>query len=158
MDLSGNPSLTRQDPQINFNWGTGSPASNIPSDHFSVRWVRNVFFQSGTYTFNVFSDDGVRVYLKCIDRDGHSLKAAGDVTIQLFDLADDAKENLLARYEFPVADAAWALYQQGNCHYHAADYARADKLYARLAAEFSGSEWVRFADAKIELMSLGAGT
>jgi hypothetical protein len=63
MDLSGNPSLTRQDPQINFNWGTGSPASNIPSDHFSVRWVRNVFFQSGTYNFNVFSDDGVRVWL-----------------------------------------------------------------------------------------------
>lgn len=63
MDLSGNPSLTRQDPQINFNWGTGSPASNIPSDHFSVRWVRNVFFQSGTYNFNVFSDDGVRVWI-----------------------------------------------------------------------------------------------
>jgi tetratricopeptide (TPR) repeat protein len=60
--------------------------------------------------------------------------------------------------KFPVADAAWALYQQGNCHYHVADYARADKLYARLAAEFAGSEWVRFADARIELMSLGAGT
>jgi hypothetical protein len=63
MDLSGNPSLTRQDPQVNFDWGTGSPASNIPSDHFSVRWLRNVFFQSGTYNFNVFSDDGVRVWL-----------------------------------------------------------------------------------------------
>ncbi len=50
-------------------------------------------------------DDGVRVYLKCIDRDGHSLKAAGDVTIQLFDLADDAKDPLVARYEFPVAEA-----------------------------------------------------
>jgi len=59
---------------------------------------------------------------------------------------------------FPVADAAWALYQQGNCYYHMDDYAKADELFARLAAEFSESEWVRFADAKIELMALGTGT
>jgi hypothetical protein len=62
-ELSGEPSLVRQDPQINFDWGTGSPAPEIQSDHFSVRWTRTLFYRSGTYTFNAFSDDGVRVWL-----------------------------------------------------------------------------------------------
>lgn len=62
-DLSGEPSLVRQDPQINFDWGTGSPAPEIQADHFSVRWTRTTSFSSGTYTFNAFSDDGVRVWL-----------------------------------------------------------------------------------------------
>ncbi len=51
-------------------------------------------------------DDGVRVYLKTIDRDGHAVKAAGDVTVQLFDLAAGAPRNLLERHDFPAADAA----------------------------------------------------
>lgn len=32
-------------------------------------------------------DDGVTIYLRPIDRDGDTIKVAGDVTIQLFDLA-----------------------------------------------------------------------
>ena len=62
-DLSGNPSLIRQDPQINFDWGGGSPAPEIQSDSFSVRWTRTASFSSATYTFNAFSDDGIRVWL-----------------------------------------------------------------------------------------------
>jgi len=49
--------------------------------------------------------DGVRVFLKPIDADGHALKAAGDVTIQLFDLAAAPEKNLLATFTFPVAEA-----------------------------------------------------
>ena len=51
-------------------------------------------------------DDGVRVYLKPIDRNGHTLKAAGAVTIQLFDLSEGAAKNLLERHDFPVEQAA----------------------------------------------------
>jgi hypothetical protein len=46
------------------------------------------------------------VYLKPIDRDGHTLKAAGAVTVQLFDLSEGAARNLLERHDFSVAQAA----------------------------------------------------
>ena len=59
----------------------------------------------GKYTAGADLDDkpgqdGIRVYLTPIDRDGHAIKSAGEVKIQLFDLA--AKENLVAEYDFPV--------------------------------------------------------
>ncbi len=60
--LSGSPALTRNDTSINFNWGYGSPASQIPADNFSVRWTRQAYFgTAGTYTFSATSDDGIRV-------------------------------------------------------------------------------------------------
>jgi len=61
--LSGNPTVIRNDQQIFFNWGTGSPASGIPADHFSVRWTREAGFNAGTYRFFVHPDDGVRVWV-----------------------------------------------------------------------------------------------
>jgi len=62
-------------------------------------------------------DDGVRVYLRPVDRDGHALKAAGDVSIRLFDLAAKPEESLLAEYEFPVEEAA-KHWQAGFITYH----------------------------------------
>jgi hypothetical protein len=62
-DLAGNPALFREDPAIDFDWGTGSPAPWIPSDNFSVRWTRQLTFDPGYYRFSVQSDDGVRVWL-----------------------------------------------------------------------------------------------
>ena len=62
--LSGNPVLVRNDATINFNWGTGSPASSvIGNDNFTVRWTRTLNFSAGNYTFYARADDGVRVYL-----------------------------------------------------------------------------------------------
>ena len=61
--LSGLPSLVRQDGSVNFNWGTGSPASNIPVDNFSVRWSSAPYFDSGTYRFQANADDGVRIWV-----------------------------------------------------------------------------------------------
>jgi tetratricopeptide (TPR) repeat protein len=59
---------------------------------------------------------------------------------------------------FPLADVAWATYQEGNCYYHMTDYDRAKETYSRLADEFSGSEWVRFAEQKQEIMGIMPGT
>jgi tetratricopeptide (TPR) repeat protein len=59
---------------------------------------------------------------------------------------------------FPVADAAWALYQRGNCHFHMAEYDRAGEFYSRLATEFTDSEWVTYAEAKERLIGAGAGS
>lgn len=62
-DLSGAPVLSRYDAAINFNWGHGSPAAGLPTDNFSVRWIRDVWFAGGTFRFTVVSDDGVRLWV-----------------------------------------------------------------------------------------------
>ena len=61
--LAGLPSLVRNDPVIDFNWAYGSPDARIPPDNFSVRWVRTLSFNPGTYRFQFHVDDGVRMYL-----------------------------------------------------------------------------------------------
>ncbi len=61
--LSGSPVLTRDDAQINFQWGSGSPANTINADGFSVRWTRSMAFNPGTYRFSVTADDGVRLWV-----------------------------------------------------------------------------------------------
>jgi len=63
MNLSGQPSFLRDDREINFNWSVGSPAAGIAADQFSVRWTRQLNFPAGTYRFDVFSDDGVRLWV-----------------------------------------------------------------------------------------------
>ena len=62
-DLSGAPVLSRLDDAVNFSWGSGSPGSEVASDNFSARWVRDEWFAGGTYRFNILSDDGVRVWV-----------------------------------------------------------------------------------------------
>jgi PKD repeat protein len=62
-DLSGAPALVRDDPAISFDWGLGSPASQIPSDNFSARWSRTLNFSAGVYRFYTRTDDGVRLWV-----------------------------------------------------------------------------------------------
>ncbi len=45
-------------------------------------------------------DDGIRVYLLPRDAAGSTIKAAGDVTIQLFDLAEPRGANSLGEFRF----------------------------------------------------------
>ena len=62
-NLAGKPSLIRADIAPNFDWGTSSPASGMPADAFSVRWIRSLPFLDGNYRFYVTADDGLRVWL-----------------------------------------------------------------------------------------------
>jgi hypothetical protein len=48
---------------VDFDWGEGRPAINIPNDYFSVRWTRQVDFTGGAYHFTVTADDGVRLFI-----------------------------------------------------------------------------------------------
>ena len=64
----------------------------------------------------------------------------------------------VSRSKFPGSDAAWALYQRGNCYYHMAQYERASETYASLADEFADSEWANFAAEKEKLIRVQAGT
>ena len=62
--LSGSPAFTREEAYpLNHDWGSGGPGSGVPSDKFSIRASGKFYFAEGTYTFNVASDDGVRVWL-----------------------------------------------------------------------------------------------
>ncbi|RME51829.1 MAG: hypothetical protein D6790_19390, partial [Caldilineae bacterium] len=61
--LFGSPVLQREDPDLNFDWGTGSPASAVHPDRFSARWTRYISVTPGMYTFQAESDDGIRVWV-----------------------------------------------------------------------------------------------
>jgi hypothetical protein len=62
--LSGSPALVRNDTQIQFSWGSGSPApGTINSDGFSARWTQTLNFTAGYYTFSATTDDGVRLWV-----------------------------------------------------------------------------------------------
>jgi hypothetical protein len=82
-DLGGTQVLVRNDAAINFNWGAGSPASELPADNFSARWTRTLAFDAGLYRFHAIVDDGVRLYVDealVIDAwgDGSSREVSGE--------------------------------------------------------------------------------
>ena len=59
-----NLKLTRVDPTVNFNWGSGTPDPAIAVDSFSVRWTGQVKADfSEVYTFYTTSNDGVRLWI-----------------------------------------------------------------------------------------------
>lgn len=60
---------------------------------------------------------GVRVYLRPIDRHGSVLKAAGDVTVQLFDLAEPPEASLITECRYP-ADEISRYWTSGFVTYH----------------------------------------
>jgi hypothetical protein len=62
-NLSGDPRLVRNDANIDFTWGSDSPAPGLPADNFSIRWSREVDFGTGLYRFRAHADDGIRFYL-----------------------------------------------------------------------------------------------
>ncbi|MGW0912907.1 PA14 domain-containing protein [Streptomyces sp. NPDC002784] len=62
--FSGAPKKTDCDSVIDQNWGTGAPASGLPSNKFGVRWtVTRDFGSGGPFTLSASGLDGIRVYL-----------------------------------------------------------------------------------------------
>jgi hypothetical protein len=58
------PVLTRTDARVDFKWRGASPGSPVSADNFSVKWTGQVKAPvSGSYTFTVTGDDGVRLFL-----------------------------------------------------------------------------------------------
>jgi hypothetical protein len=56
--------LTREEPEVNFDWGPESPGLQVDVDHFSARWTgRLVPIHTETTTFHVLADDGVRFWV-----------------------------------------------------------------------------------------------
>jgi hypothetical protein len=59
----GSPAVTRSESEINYDWGSGSPAPSIDNDNWSARWTSNINFPAGTYRFVATMDDGMRVWV-----------------------------------------------------------------------------------------------
>ncbi|MES2982933.1 MAG: DUF6288 domain-containing protein [Verrucomicrobiota bacterium] len=58
------PVLSRTDPEVNFDWGKGTPDEFIKSEQFSVRWSGLLLVpETGDYTFSALNSDGIRVYV-----------------------------------------------------------------------------------------------
>jgi len=51
-------------------------------------------------------DDGITVYLKPLDRDGDAVKVAGDIRIELYDLANPSGQKLIGEYVVAVDQAS----------------------------------------------------
>jgi uncharacterized protein YraI len=59
--LSGDPTATRTDANIAFNWGISAPVNGVNADNFSIRWATDVYLNPGNYRFYALADDNVRV-------------------------------------------------------------------------------------------------
>jgi len=62
-NLRGAPVVVRNDSRVDFSWGQGSPAPEIPDDHFSARWSGRLDLPRGRYRFRVQVDDGARLWV-----------------------------------------------------------------------------------------------
>nr|WP_249409123.1 PA14 domain-containing protein [Frigoribacterium sp. CFBP 8751] len=62
-DFTGKtPVLVRTDPNVSFDWASGSPGPAVPNDYFLARWTGFLKAPAaGTYQFGVSRDDGARV-------------------------------------------------------------------------------------------------
>jgi len=110
--LSGTPALTRQDTDINFVWGAGSPSGAVNADNFSARWTRYISVTPGTYTFTAVSDDGIRLWIdNTLVLDKWSDHPATTYTVDRY--LDSGHHYLVVEYYEHVVDAtaklSWAL-------------------------------------------------
>ncbi|MFC2036847.1 PA14 domain-containing protein [Chloroflexota bacterium] len=60
--LTDPPKYTTEEARIDYDWGEDAPGG-LPDDFFSIRWTGDWDFEVGEYTFIVYADDGVRLWL-----------------------------------------------------------------------------------------------
>lgn len=61
---TGTPVLTRTDTSIDFDWGSGSPASVVQSDNFSAQWTATITpTTTGNYFFRFKADDRAELFI-----------------------------------------------------------------------------------------------
>lgn len=121
-DLAGEPVLTRVDPQVDFDWGSGtvagenSPDASVPVDNFSARWSGELEVDiTDTYTFSIVGNNGFRLYL-----DGRLIidywdnPATEDRRSDPIELAGGTSHSVLMEYYEGTGAAVVQLYWAGT--------------------------------------------
>jgi beta-glucosidase len=112
-NLEGTPALKRVDESVNFDWGMGTPAPELPADNFSARWTGKLTPAiSGKYRFGAIADDGVRIYLdgKLIAEDWTE-HAPTTVTAEVTLQAGKSYEVKMEYYESQIGAVARLVWQ-----------------------------------------------
>jgi hypothetical protein len=103
--------LTRKDPGINFNWGSGTPDPLVPADNFSVRWSGELEVPfASAWTFTTNCDDWVRLWVNdrlLFDKWGQQSGVEWTGTI---DLAAGQRYSITMEYYENTGDARAILY------------------------------------------------
>jgi hypothetical protein len=93
--------LAQRDERITTLVGLGeNRLENIPH----VARVELGRHTAGTDIDGVDGDDAMKVYITPIDQDGTAIKAAGEVTLQLYDLAAGPDDTFLGEYKWSVEE------------------------------------------------------
>jgi hypothetical protein len=108
--------LVRDDAQINFDFGFGSPGPQVPADNFSVRWTSTQTFSAGLHRFTVQTDDGARLWIDDqLVIDQWRIQAPTTYVVDRFMTA--GQHNLRLEYfeatERAVIQLSWELLQAG---------------------------------------------
>jgi hypothetical protein len=91
--------ITRIDPQVDFNWGTDSPDPSISLDMFMVRWHGQVQpLYSETYTFYTTTDDGARLTVNGQEIINHWQNQAATTTSGTIALQAGQKYDIVMEY------------------------------------------------------------
>lgn len=104
-DLAGRPALVRDEVDVDFDWGRGSPAPELSLDQFSARWTRSLTLGEGAYRFRARADDGIKLWvdtLLIID-EWHECKPQ---TYSGFIWLDSAPHNLRVEYYEDAGNAS----------------------------------------------------
>jgi uncharacterized protein YgiM (DUF1202 family) len=61
--LTGNPTITRTEAAVNFNWGSSTPDGTLAAGNWSARWTYTANFAAGSYFFRAGDQGGVRFFI-----------------------------------------------------------------------------------------------
>jgi beta-glucosidase len=64
IDFSGEPVVSRIDPQLDFHWTLYPPVPQLSNDHYAVRWTGQLIApQTGSLKIGLEGNDGYRLYI-----------------------------------------------------------------------------------------------
>jgi beta-glucosidase len=63
-EMKGEPALVRTDAEVNFDWGSLNPATQVVADNFSIRWTGKLTPpESGNYLLGAAGNGGLRLFI-----------------------------------------------------------------------------------------------
>ncbi|WP_010252575.1 cellulose binding domain-containing protein [Acetivibrio cellulolyticus] len=96
----------RIDPEVNFDWGAGSPSSYIDKDTFSVIWIGKVQpLYSEEYTFYTISDESIKLWVNGVPLIDNSIDHTSTEDFGIIDLEAGLKYDIRIEYHEKTSNA-----------------------------------------------------